>query len=249
MLLSLARSYVTAMNTGSCPTIMTAWQAVVETENSRILRQCASAFKRVCSRFRGSKVPLMEEGDFMGALEEAKQHALQDMLQQGLGEEKSSFAQRLQKELDEKIEAVRQSQDRKSEKVVGCFPVLCPPRFHCVQKVDDTILLPTSGLPVTYEKEVVVFFFFWCCPRWRPPFENPSSSPFKRSSTRGSFLDSTPFPDRFRSSWTRFVILLSHVFCVPVQFCAKKELLTNWESLCRHSHRARLWPKVVISFP
>ena len=80
MLLSLARSYVEAMNTGSCPTIMTAWQAVVLSENSRVLNQCRSAFKRVCRKFRGSGVSAMDEGDFMQELEHAKREVVQQLI-------------------------------------------------------------------------------------------------------------------------------------------------------------------------
>jgi hypothetical protein len=45
VLVELARNYVAAMNAGSVPTIRTAWENVVETENQQLIAAAVASYK------------------------------------------------------------------------------------------------------------------------------------------------------------------------------------------------------------
>jgi len=45
VLVELARNYVTAINSGSVPTIRTAWENVVEVENQQLINRVVNDYK------------------------------------------------------------------------------------------------------------------------------------------------------------------------------------------------------------
>jgi hypothetical protein len=76
MLAELARCYVHAINTGSVPTIMSAWDSVIELQSKRAVECGKAAFAQAVSKVKSEPHAALPEA-LKGQLREAKQLAMQ----------------------------------------------------------------------------------------------------------------------------------------------------------------------------